>query len=136
MDTSTVLSILSVLGVGATGGWTLYTNIRDRSRTVRKQETGVKLDEAQYAQIATQAAALNSEDLRKVGEFWQSQFDAVVRQVQEQQAWINKAKRRWALHELWDLKVAKEIRAHGWALYPAPSLDPDEDTGPHKFGEL
>src|ERR1700733_8162121 len=106
MNTTTILSIMSALGVAATGLWTLYSNIRDRDREVRKQETGVKLNEAQYTQIAPQAAALNSADMRKVGEFGQARFDAVVEQVHDQPLWINKAKRRWALHERWDDHVA------------------------------
>lgn len=130
MNTTTILSIISAIGVAMTGLWTLYANVRDRERNIRKQETGVKLDEAQYTQIATQAAALNSEDMRKVGEFWQAQFDAVVDQVRDQQLWINKAKRRWTLHEQWDEHVAREVRRCGGVLEPAPSLDPDEDTGP------
>lgn len=131
MNTATILSILSATGVGATGAWTAWTRIRDRAREVTKQHTGIKLDEAQYAQIVTQAAALNSEDLRKVSEFWQMQFDAVTKRVQVQQDWINKARRRWWLHEQWDAQVAHDIRARGGNIGPAPSLDPDEDTGPN-----
>jgi hypothetical protein len=130
MSTTTILSILSAIGVAATAYWTVYTNVRDRRRTVAKQNTGIKIDEATYNEIATRAASINSDDMRKVGEFWQEQFDAVVKQVQSQQAWINSAKRRWAQHEVWDAKLAAQVRAHGGTIEPAPTLDPDEDTGP------
>ena len=135
MSTATILSIISVVGVLLTTAWTLFTNMRDRFRTIQKQETGIKLDNATYAQIATQAAALNSEDLRKVGEFWAEQFDKVVKQVQDQQLWINAAKRRWALHEAWDARLAAQVRDFGGHIEPAPSLDPDEDTGPQQIIE-
>lgn len=100
-----------ILGSGGLLGalFTVWTQLRDRKQTSRKMQGEIRLDAASYEEIATRAASINSEDLQKVGKFWQEQFDAVKddnkeirEELDRQKRWRRKITTRLRVHQDWD----------------------------------
>jgi len=134
------VSILLGLG-GALGAlFTVWTQIRDRRQTKAKAVGQIKLDQASYNEIAARAASINSEDLRKVGEFWQGQFDAVKEENKEIRKELDTERRfRRRItkyirnHEPWDelaenkLAEANRLLPGQFEMPPRPGLDLEED---------
>jgi hypothetical protein len=118
---------IALLGGGA--GATLILGIIDRSRNAkfdrRKQDTGIKLDEATYADIASRAEQTNQTGLMAVGSFWQGQFGEIVKRVDELAEWQRKARIQMQKHREWDRQLLSDCEGHG-SIGPPPPLDPDD----------
>lgn len=125
MNTTTIVSILGsgVFGATLLG---LYDRIKNRKYDAKKQTTGIKLDEAQYAEIATRAAQVNDTNLMAVGSFWQGQFREVTKEIDSLKEWRAKAKERFRAHAAWDRAMVAELESKGHQVDPPPDLDPDE----------
>ena len=105
----------------------LYDRIRNRKFETAKQNTGIKLDDAQYRQIVAQTEQTSVSNMTAVGAFWQGQFSEVTRQLEEQRDWRRRMTVRLYEHRVWDQKLL--ARLHDCDINdidPPPSLDPDE----------
>lgn len=120
------------LGAGGAVGalFTVWTQIRDRKQDRAKKQGSILLDQASYDEIAARAASINSEDLRKVGEFWQQQFDAVKQENEELRSEIDIERRfrrritRYIRnHEPWDELAESRLAENQIEMPPRPTLD-------------
>lgn len=123
----TTTTLLAILGTG--GGMTvllgIYDRIRNRRFDKRKQQSTIQLDDAQYKEITARAEQTNSANLMAVGAFWQGQFNAILKQLEDEQNWRARMTPRLKAHKRWDDQVSNML---GDAIGPPPSLDPDDDN--------
>ncbi len=109
MNATRIVSLL-LSGSGlATGVFAVITQVRDRGRSVRKQEGDIKqlegkieLDETTRSRLAAEAAQINSDVAIAQQTWWREQFDAVRAELIEEQK-LRSRLTRWAdKHQEWD----------------------------------
>lgn len=127
------MSLSSWLPGAVLGGGALLASLpstinqfRDRGRSVskqegeiEKQEGEVRLTEEERKKVAAEAASINTNDLIKVGELWQEQFNAVREELTTEQR-LSRRLKKWAdEHQKWDQR-AWALALETDPLYPPP----------------
>lgn len=120
---SLALGAIAVL----TSAYGIYTQVKDRSRSVAKQEGSIALDDTTRTRIAAEAAQINSDERIATERWWKEQFDAVKGELVEEQR-LRRRLTKWATeHQEWDQR-AWTLALHADPNYPGPpQLDVDKD---------
>lgn len=124
-------TLMLILGAG--GGATILLRLIDIVRNFRydkrKQDSTIKLDDAQYAEITSRAEQTSSASLMAVGAFWQGQFSEMQKVMQErldaETKWRTGMTTKLKAHEKWDRQLMKMLEDCDMHIPPPPSLDPD-----------
>lgn len=138
--TATVLVSIA-LGIAAlvTSIFTVVTQIRDRGRSVRKQESDIaslqgkiELDETTRDRLAAEAAQINADQRIATEKWWKEQFDAVKDELVEEQAARRTASKtiahltKWATeHQSWDQSAWKQAQKTDPDFPAPPKLETD-----------
>jgi hypothetical protein len=127
MNTTLIASL--VLGVGSlsTAFYAVITQVRDRARSVRKQESGIAIDEQTFERIKAEAAQVGSDQRIATERWWKEQFDAVKAELVTEQEWRREMSKRLRRHQPWDDHMYREAAMAGWNIEPPPKLDPEDD---------
>lgn len=128
MSATLIASLLLGGGALATSVFALITQIRDRGRSVRKQEgdlkklqTGIELDETTRTRLAAEAAQINSDVAIAQQTWWREQFDAVREELTLEQQRTRRLT-KWANeHQEWD-KGAWHLAQQADPTYPPPPV--------------
>lgn len=128
MSATAITSLLLGAGGTVTGVYAIFTQLRDRGRSVRKQEGEIGLDEKTRGKIIAEAAQINSDERIATERWWKEQFDAVKGELVEEQR-LRRRLTRWAkLHEAWD-QQAWTLALETDPMYPAPpTLENGDDN--------
>ena len=132
MNTTLIVSLLLGGAALATSVFGVITQVRDRGRSIRKQEGDIKkiegaieLDETTRTRLAAEAAQINSDVAIAQQTWWKEQFDAVRAELTEEQ----RARRRlsnWASeHQTWDERAWKLAIQTDPDYPPPPKLEHD-----------
>lgn len=129
---TTVLSLLLGSGAFLTAGFGIITQVRDRGRSVRKQETdieqiqgSIKLDETTRQRLAAEAAQINSDERIATEKWWKEQFDAVKSELVTEQG-LRRRLSKWASeHQEWDKRAWKLALETDPNYPPPPELEHD-----------
>lgn len=123
---TTLLYTVLGSGVGMTTVLGIYDRVRNRRFDRRKQDSSIKLDDAQYEDIAARAEQTSSTNLMAVGAFWQGQFNSIQEQLEAERDWRKVMTPKLRAHKQWDDHVAVVLRECDMDVGPPPSLDPDD----------
>lgn len=125
MSSTLIVSLLLGVAALATSVFGVVTQIRDRGRSVRKQEGDIKLDETTRERLAAEAAQINADQRIATERWWKEQFDAVKTELVAEQT----ARRRltkWAnLHQEWDQSAWKQAIQTDPEFPAPPQLEHD-----------
>lgn len=130
MNPTLIVSLLLGAAALATSVFGVITQIRDRSRSVRKQEGDIKklegaieLDETTRTRLAAEAAQINSDVAIAQQNWWREQFDAVREELTLEQQRTRRLT-KWAnQHQEWDQGAWHLAQQMDPGYPPPPMLD-------------
>lgn len=130
MNATTIASLLLGGGGALTGFYAIYTQIRDRGRSVRKQESDLRLDEATERRIITEAAKIGSDERIEAERWWSQQIDDLRADLREESTLARDARREvnrlvaWAdSHQEWDRRAWRKAMETDPQFPPPPQLE-------------
>jgi hypothetical protein len=133
MSATLITSLLLGGAAFATSVFGVVTQVRDRGRSVRKQEgdikrieTNIELDETTRTRLAAEAAQINSDVAIAQQTWWREQFDAVRGELTVEQQRTRRLT-KWAnQHQEWDQRAWTLARQSDPEYPPPPLLDMDD----------
>jgi len=128
MNATLIVSFVLGIGGGLSGVYAFANSVRDRVRTVRKQEGDITLTDEQRNKIAAEAAQINATAAIAQQEFWQKQFQSVVTELEKERKWRRRVTRYIRNHEPWDELAETKLEECGITDMPQrPLLEMGEE---------
>jgi hypothetical protein len=150
MTAITLASLLLGSGGLLTGAWAIYTQLRDRPRAVKKQESDlekqhgeIELTQELKQLIAAEAAKLNSDERIEAERWWSEQIESLRADLREEAELARNARREvnrlvaWAdTHQMWDRQAWRKAIESDPQFPPPPQLEhgpplPGNGNGTH-----
>lgn len=126
MSATLTISILLGLAALATSVFGIVTQVRDRGRSVARQEAQIELDETTRIRLAAEAAQIGEDQRIATERWWKEQFDAVRVELVSEQRRVRRLSKWAAEHQVWDTGAWERAVKTDPTYPPPPILDPED----------